>query len=340
MQGYDVSRTEMEVISDFLTASETMMQAVAGKSKKTIAYATANFLAASGKFFGLPASNIKRDVWGITRSIAIETDNIAVQYEMEKAIYRIDNSSNKSRFLDLLYTALEQGDMDTYNHIHDDLMSKMGIDGKTIESGLQTRYKKKLAEGPSYKLPDKARNIIGSYDKPQSESNEESFSSANLTQKQYGEYSQQRAETWESISDELAGSKTFRDLDDEQQTKVLSDAYNLAQEIALRDNSDGQYTVSTAWKANYSEAEKVGIGIGEYVMYRNVWQNTDKIISAKGSTVSNSQGLLFMQGLYESGKLSQKQIKTLCECYDLSDTICGYSKKEVKEALAKCYAKQ
>ena len=45
----------------------------------------------------IPVSNLTRDMWGLARTAAVETNNIPLQYEMEKAIYNITNTSNKSR---------------------------------------------------------------------------------------------------------------------------------------------------------------------------------------------------------------------------------------------------
>ena len=34
----------------------------------------------------IPVSNLTRDMWGLARTAAVETNNIPLQYEMEKAI--------------------------------------------------------------------------------------------------------------------------------------------------------------------------------------------------------------------------------------------------------------
>ncbi len=48
-------------------------------------------------------------MWGLARGAAVETGNIPLQYEMEKAIYNISNTGNKNRYYAILYRALEQG---------------------------------------------------------------------------------------------------------------------------------------------------------------------------------------------------------------------------------------
>lgn len=141
IQGYDVSRTDMEVVADLVESGQKVIDSFAGEKKRTKAYAVKEMFSAGAKLFGLPVSNITRDVWGIARSIAIETGNIPLQYEMEKIIYNLSSSSNKSRFLDLAFQALSTGDMDTYNSISDDLMNTIGLLEKDISSGMESRYK-------------------------------------------------------------------------------------------------------------------------------------------------------------------------------------------------------
>ena len=93
-----------------------------------------------GKMFGVSAPNIIRDVWGIVRSAAVETENIPLQYEMEKAIYNIENSGNNSRFIDILYRAYEN-DQEAYKHIYDDMVAN-GVDPEKIQTGMESRMKK------------------------------------------------------------------------------------------------------------------------------------------------------------------------------------------------------
>ena len=72
---------------------------------------------------------------------------------MEKAIYNISNTGNKTRYYAILYRALEQDDMDTYQHIRDDLMNSMGVDGASIDSAMRSRYNKAVEKDPDYTLP-------------------------------------------------------------------------------------------------------------------------------------------------------------------------------------------
>lgn len=286
MQGYDVSRTEMEIVSDLIQAGQTAIQSADGQGKRTRAYALKGLLAAGAKMFGIPASNLARDMWGLARSAAVETGNIPLQYEMEKAIYNISNTGNKNRYYAILYRALEQGDMDTYQHIRDDLMNSMGVDGASIDSAMRSRYNKAVEKDPDYTLPQRARDLIGSRDKytPVKEK-EETFGADDLGSSAYRAYSDQRANDYRSMANDLTSSPIFQGMDDETRDKVLKAAYDLADKSALADHSDGQYEVSTKWMAQADDAEAQGIEPWEYVLFHTAYNEMEGTKDADGKTV-------------------------------------------------------
>lgn len=286
MQGYDVSRTEMEIVSDLIQAGQTAIQSADGQGKRTRAYALKGLLAAGAKMFGIPASNLARDMWGLARSAAVETGNIPLQYEMEKAIYNISNTGNKNRYYAILYRALEQGDMDTYQHIRDDLMNSMGVDGASIDSAMRSRYNKAVEKDPDYTLPQRARDLIGSRDKyAPAKEKEETFGADDLGSSAYRAYSDQRASDYRSMADDLTSSPIFQGMDDETRDKVLKAAYDLADKSALADHSDGQYEVSTKWMAQADDAEAHDIEPWEYVLFHIAYNETEGTKDADGKTV-------------------------------------------------------
>lgn len=286
MQGYDVSRTEMEIVSDLIQAGQTAIQSADGQGKRTRAYALKGLLAACAKMFGIPASNLTRDMWGLARSAAVETGNIPLQYEMEKAIYNISNTGNKNRYYAILYRALEQGDMDTYQHIRDDLMNSMGVDGASIDSAMRSRYNKAVEKDPDYTLPQRARDLIGSRDKyAPAKEKEETFGADDLGSSAYRAYSDQRANDYRSMANDLTSSPIFLGMDDETRDKVLKAAYDLADKSALADHSDGQYEVSTKWMAQADDAEAQGIEPWEYVLFHTAYNEMEGTKDADGKTV-------------------------------------------------------
>ena len=284
-QGYSVARTDMEVISDIVDASKLFISSANG-GKKTTVYAIKSLAASVAKLFGVPASNLMRDTWAAVRTAAVETGNIPLQYEMEKAIYNISNTGNKNRYYAILYRALEQGDMDTYQHIRDDLMNSMGVDGASIDSAMRSRYNKAVEKDPDYTLPQRARDLIGSRDKyaPVKEK-EETFGADDLGSSAYRAYSDQRANDYRSMANDLTSSPIFLGMDDETRDKVLKAAYDLADKSALADHSDGQYEVSTKWMAQADDAEAQGIEPWEYVLFHTAYNEMEGTKDADGKTV-------------------------------------------------------
>lgn len=284
-QGYSVARTDMEVISDIVDASKLFISSANG-GKKTTIYAIKSLAASVAKLFGIPASNLMRDTWAAVRTAAVETGNIPLQYEMEKAIYNISNTGNKNRYYAILYRALEQGDMDTYQHIRDDLMNSMGVDGASIDSAMRSRYNKAAEKDPDYTLPQRARDLIGSRDKyAPVKKKAETFGADDLGSSAYRAYSDQRASDYRSMADDLASSPIFQGMDDEARDKVLKAAYDLADKSALADHSDGQYEVSTKWMAQADDAEAQGIELWEYVLFHTACNEMEGTKDADGKTV-------------------------------------------------------
>lgn len=284
-QGYSVARTDMEVISDIVDASKLFISSANG-GKKTTVYAIKSLAASVAKLFGVPASNLMRDTWAAVRTAAVETGNIPLQYEMEKVIYNISNTGNKNRYYAILYRALEQGDMDTYQHIRDDLMNSMGVDGASIDSAMRSRYNKAVEKDPDYTLPQRARDLIGSRDKyAPAKEKEETFGADDLGSSAYRAYSDQRANDYRSMADDLTSSPIFQGMDDETRDKVLKAAYDLADKSALADHSDGQYEVSTKWMAQADDAEDQGIEPWEYVLFHTAYNEMEGTKDADGKTV-------------------------------------------------------
>lgn len=277
-QGYDVSRTEMEVVSDLIRAGQTFVQNIGGNGPKTQAYALKEVFAAGAKLFGLPVSNLTRDIWALARTIVNDSGNLPVQYQMEKAIYNLSNGKNKSRFLGLLYKALARGDMDTYQHIRSELSAKMGLDGATIDSALKTRYNNQRKKDPSYSLPDTTLAMIGIRKSVTLPTEEPSFSAKDLTDAQYQVYAQQKAEDYETLISHIEKNKTFQAMSDSAKDKVYRMAYNYTDQYALADNSDGAYEVSTDWMVKAKAASKKGTKVWDYLVdyVQNSEDNTAK----------------------------------------------------------------
>lgn len=283
IQGYDVSRTEYETIGSFIQAAQTVIASIDGSGGRTVSSALADLFATAAEFFGLPAKNIKRDMFGLIHSFANEMDNIPLQYEMAKVTYKLGDK-NKGRFYDIMYRALELGDLDTFNHIREELMESSEVNGKDIDSAMKSRYNKAVKNDPNYQLPSTTRSIFGSFDKYQKPAEDE-FDEGDLNSTQYKSFSDQRSREFNEMQYHLNNNPIFKGMDAESRSKVLQAAYDLARERALEDNSGGQYETDTKWIQAADEVEDAGIELWEYALFRAEYNMVETERDEKGKVI-------------------------------------------------------
>ena len=333
MQGYDVSRTEMEIVTDLIQAGQTAIQSADGQGKRTRAYALKGLLAAGAKMFGIPASNLARDMWGLARSAAVETGNIPLQYEMEKAIYNITNIGNKNRYYAILYRALEQGDMDSYAHIRADLMDRMGLDGQKIDSGLASRYKEHLKQDKNYSMPQQRMDLIGAREREETEK-EETFGEDDLTAGQHEAFARQRSETYRDILDGAQQSAAYGSLDGEGRNALESAAWSYAEQTALENNSGGQYTVDTKWMLNAREArEKYRIPESTFLALRAQASGIRSLTDKDGESIQDTKGLQIILAVYDVPGLTDKQRQALYAYLGVGKSIRNMNKAAARAKL-------
>lgn len=145
-QGYDVTRMDMDAVSDAYSAVMDFFSALSGDSKKTVPYALERMLAQVGKMAGLSFGNIARDSWALMRTVVSGTDNYYLEYQMEKAIRSTGNTSNRSQFWNILYRALE-GDESQYNRIREEMLSSGTFTEKDIADAMLKKIKNAYADG-------------------------------------------------------------------------------------------------------------------------------------------------------------------------------------------------
>lgn len=309
IQGYDVSRTELEILSDLIQAGQTAAQSADGTGTKTRAYAVKGLLSAGAKVFGIPVSNLARDIWGFVRTVTVETDNIPLQYEMEKAIYNITNDGNKGRYYDILFRSLAQDDMDSYQHIRGELMEQMALDGAGIDSAMRSRYKKALEQDADFAMSQTALDLIGIRKKyAAAKEEEEPFGADDLDPAGYQVYSGQRAADYREMVDALERDKVFGKLSDDAKDRVLSAAYSMAEEQALMDASGGQYEVTTKWMRYAADAEKIGIENWEYALFHAAYEMAESTKDRDGKTVEGeSKQDHVKEWLKENRSLTERQ---------------------------------
>lgn len=137
MQGFTVSRMDADAAGGFINAAQMFIRSTQDEGKKTTLYAAKQLLTAGSKIFGVSVANVGRDVWAIARSVAQESGNVRMMYEMERAIWRLaPDAGNNTRYYKLLYMAMEQ-DKEAYQYIYED-MKKRGYSDKQLQDGIKS----------------------------------------------------------------------------------------------------------------------------------------------------------------------------------------------------------
>lgn len=335
-QGYDVSRPDMEVFSDLINAARAFVDSAGGDGKKTRKEATLTLLAAASKMFGLPVANIKRDLMATLRTIAQASGSLGFQYEVEKFSYNLANSDNRSRFIGILYDALEQGDYATYDHVRRDLMEQMGLDGESIQSSLKTRYNKKAESESNYSFPQKSLDLLGIRGKYAYDSGEgdEKFSAADLNASSYSKYETQKGDAYRAQADKATSSGAFSRLSDEGKDKALGYVESYAEAVALKENSGGQYEITTKWIQNAQEAQKqYRIDPGVFAACKAAASECEMLKDKDGDSIDYSKGLQIMEMLFRSG-LNEQQRTAMYEYLDVPKKIRHWNRARVDEQLA------
>lgn len=141
LQGYTVDRMDASVIDDIIKATKAMIASANGEGKKTMAYSAKQVIASVSKVFGISVANAGRDVWSLARTIASETGNVRLMFEMEKAIYKMDKSAgNKKRWCELLYRAQKDNDTETARLIYKEMLEH-GYEEKDVRQGVEAIMK-------------------------------------------------------------------------------------------------------------------------------------------------------------------------------------------------------
>lgn len=334
-QGYSVSRTDMQVFSDIVSASKDFTASMGGSGKKTREEALTNMFAACSKLFGLPMANIKRDAMAAVRTAVQATGSVALEYEFEKFTYNIYSTANKSRYLNLAFKALEQGDLTTYEHIRKELKDFMALDNSSVDSSMRSKLDKERENDEDFRLPDAAASLIGAKDRYGTGESEDKFTENDLSSDDYIVYSRRKSELYNSIESGLKGSQTFQNFTGKQKDKALSSAETYAKKTALHE-TDKTYEITDKWILKAQEAQqKYGIKPEIYVALKTQVSEIESVKDRNGETIPNSKGLLIMQAIYNTPGLSENQRNALFEYLGVGKSIRHYNKALVNEKVRK-----
>lgn len=291
VQGYDVSRMDLEAVTSLFSALQNMQKAVNGEGRYTIRGAALNLAAELSRITGLPLATVKRDAEAIARAVGVETEDWYFQYQVERALNSVFYSGNRGEFYDIAFGALADGDLDVYEQITQDLMSQ-GVKGSTIESAMRSRLKAAQESDPNFSMSQAGQDLIGGRPQYHVEAEEKgSFSADDLSPEARTSYNEQRAGDYREWVDALEENGGFGKLDDEGKDKLLSAADQLASDIALRDHSQGAFTETDMdqWERWASKGAEYGVDPSEALLFKTAYDMAESEKDEDGDPISGSK---------------------------------------------------
>lgn len=239
LQGYNVTRADADVMADIVSAWQAFADSMWGDGKKTKSNAVWNLAKQVGKVFGISAPNMTRDIYGMLRTIAQDTGNIAARYELEKWIYQVSNEGNANRFTDILYKAYME-DQDVYQHIYDD-MKASGFNMDKIQNRMENNMKR---DQNVESVSDLKQRYLHPDQQVEYDRKAAAVQSSHLWKEASGEY---RDELEEKLYHLVTDSKTGEELQekiDEGRSYGLSETdyllYTLALDMYDQPNKNGE----------------------------------------------------------------------------------------------------
>lgn len=140
-QGFTVERSDMAFVADVIDAAKAVQKSIQGESKQTVLASVKNLVSVGSRLFGLSFGNVVRDITGVVKTVAVEREDLAFLYEMQKLETDIGSGKANNVFFDYLYKAKETGDQELYEKIYRDMLGA-DITEKQIRNGMEARAKK------------------------------------------------------------------------------------------------------------------------------------------------------------------------------------------------------
>ena len=291
VQGYDVSRMDLEAVTSLFSALQNMQKAVNGEGRYTIRGAALNLAAELSRITGLPLATVKRDAEAIARAVGVETEDWYFQYQVERALNSVFYTGNRGEFYDIAFGALADGELDVYEQITQDLMSS-GVKGSTIESAMRSRLKAAQESDPNFSMSQAGQDLIGGRPQYHVEAEEKgSFSADDLSPEARTNYNEQRAGDYREWVNALEGNGGFEKLDDEGKDKLLSAADQLASDTALRDHSQGAFTETDMdqWERWATKGAEYGVDPSEALLFKAAYDMAESEKDEDGDPISGSK---------------------------------------------------
>lgn len=281
MQGYDVSRMDMEPVSKVLEAAANMKKALSGEGRHSLAGASANLMGEVSRLLGIPIANLKRDVQSVIATAAIEMDDYLMQYRIDSAMLNMNYSGNFKNFMDILYSA-SKNDPEVYEIIYDDMVKRdlFKTSTQTTEERIASAMESRMKRDQGVESVEDLQNRFLSPDSSRTYDRILKKASSSAIWKSAGSEVIKEAEN--KIYQISAGTKTGEKLKEKIEAGVpygIDEAdyvlYQMALDIADAENKDPEKRNESFDQAEAEEAINMLTGLSDSAK-SYLWQSTNK----------------------------------------------------------------
>lgn len=130
VQGYDVKRTDTQLVSNLVQSVQNVTKSLNGKGKMSVQNAMITLISTMGTFFGVPATNIKKDLYGLVSTVGQIVGDPVFEYKLMKFMYQLNNSEIKKDVFVLLDEARKKNP-EAFEIIKNDLIKDKAFDTAT-----------------------------------------------------------------------------------------------------------------------------------------------------------------------------------------------------------------
>ncbi|MDE6902033.1 MAG: hypothetical protein K2P22_04755, partial [Lachnospiraceae bacterium] len=301
IQGYDVSRSDMEGITEIVEAGKDLYKAVNGESKKTALASGIDAATRLLDLLGLPAYNIKRDVYSALQHILIDAGAEELLYQLDKLMSNPEKDSKT--FYDDLFRVMGR-DYGQYKSVYQDMIEQSWTSGDKHKDAMENRMAEEMGLDKASSLPVgySAPGSGGSFDQEVRRQLERGGSWKDALPKDSGDLAKSL--------DGLEPENGKKSVTDRQRIKEIGDSpfSDEAKELSVK------RLLGEKELERYNAARKAGISVGAWCrLYEDIARVNEKRTGKSGSASSASQEDV-RKALEKSG-LSKTRKKAVWDSY-------------------------
>jgi len=287
MQGYSVERLDTQLIEKAWRAFSRL-----DDGKYTLAARLYNMASVVFETAGIPASSATREISDLMRNTLNFFDGYEAQYSVMNMQYDVRNQANAARYIDLLFQAHREGDLNAYNNIMRSLIEN-GYTASKIDEGMRSRYKKAGNAPPEFQ---------GKASLPSAEPDVPKVTVESLKPAEAVKYLDNYRSMTNELMDGIKKTDIYRTGNDVLRAKIENAVLDYAKSKSLSTASNGRYVEDSSWINNAKQATEEGVGLAQYIALLEGRKAYGATIGASGVTQEETADYLDAQRLEREEK--------------------------------------